>query len=58
MAFEGTYGDLIAFMSRLEDFARLIILKSVALSPGELPRLKITVGAETYVLPKEAPQQP
>jgi Tfp pilus assembly protein PilO len=57
LAFDGSYADLMAFMTRLEDFPRFIVLKQVSMSPGELPRLKITIGAETFILPPGAPRQ-
>ncbi len=55
LAFEGTYADLMAYLGRLEDFPRFIVLKQISMSPGELPRLKVTLNAETFVLPREAP---
>ncbi len=58
LAFEGTYADLIAYLGRLEDFPRFIVLKQISMSPGELPRLKVTLNAETFVLPREAPSKP
>lgn len=57
LAFEGTYADLMAYLSRLEDFPRFIVLKQITMNPGELPRLRITIVAETYVLPREATAQ-
>jgi Tfp pilus assembly protein PilO len=57
LAFDGSYADLMAFMARLEDFPRFIVLRQVSLAPGELPRLKITIGAETFILPQGAPGQ-
>lgn len=56
--FEGTYADLVAYLARLEDFPRLIILKQISMSPATRPRLKATLGAETYVLPREGAPQP
>ncbi len=58
LGFEGTYADLIAYLGRLEDFPRFIVLKQISMSPGELPRLKVTLNAETFVLPREAPPKP
>ncbi|MDR7417488.1 MAG: type 4a pilus biogenesis protein PilO [Armatimonadota bacterium] len=55
LAFDGSYADLMAFMARLEDFPRFIVLRQVSLAPGDLPRLKITIGAETFILPQGAP---
>ncbi len=57
LAFEGTYADLMAYLGRLEDFPRFIVLKQISMSPGELPRLKVTLNAETFVLPREAPSK-
>jgi len=55
LAFDGTYGDLIAFLGRLENFPRFLVLTQVAVSPGELPTLKVTMAANTFVLPKVGP---
>lgn len=56
--FEGTYADLMAYLARLEDFPRFIILKQISMSPAARPRLKATLTAETYVLPREGAPQP
>jgi Tfp pilus assembly protein PilO len=58
LAFEGTYADLMAYLGRLEDFPRFIVLKQISITPGELPRLKVTLNAETFVLPRGAASQP
>jgi Tfp pilus assembly protein PilO len=58
LGFEGTYASLMAYLARLEDFPRLIILKQISMSTGARPQLKATLGAETYVLPREGPPQP
>lgn len=58
LGFEGTYADLIAFMSRLEDFPRFIVMTQVAISPGEMPRLKVTLAANTFILRREVGAQP
>ncbi len=58
LAFEGTYADLMAYMGRLEDFPRFIVLTQVAVSPGELPRLKVTLAANTFILRREVGAQP
>lgn len=58
LAFEGTYADLIAYMGRLEDFPRFIVMTQVAVSPGELPRLKVTLAANTFILRREVGAQP
>lgn len=52
--FEGTYADMMALLARLEDFPRFMVLKQISMSPTEAPRLRITIAAETYVLPREA----
>ncbi|MGQ0548861.1 MAG: type 4a pilus biogenesis protein PilO [Armatimonadota bacterium] len=52
LAFDGTYGDLIAFLGRLENFQRFLVLTQVSISIGELPVLKVTMAANTFVLPK------
>lgn len=58
LAFDGTYSDLISYLGRLEDFPRFIVLTQVSITPGELPRLKVTLTSNTFVLPKEtAPPQ-
>lgn len=57
LGFEGTYGDLMAYLGRLENFPRFIVLTQVSISPGDQPRLKVTLGANTFVLRQEgAPQ--
>ncbi|MDI6772194.1 MAG: hypothetical protein QME77_06345 [bacterium] len=58
LAFDGTYADLMAYMGRLEDFPRFIVLTQVAVSPGELPRLKVTLAANTFILRREVGAQP
>lgn len=58
LAFDGTYADLMAFMGRLEDFPRFIVLTQVAVSPGEMPRLKVTLAANTFILGQEVGAQP
>ncbi len=58
MAFDGTYADLMAFLGRLENFPRFIVLKQVAISPAELPKLKVTLAADTFLLPRERLPQP
>jgi hypothetical protein len=54
LAFDGTFPGLMAFLGRLEDFPRFIVIRQVSLSPGELPRLRATINAETFILPKES----
>ena len=58
MAFEGTYADLMAFLGRLENFPRFLVLKQVAISPVELPKLRVTMAADTFVLPRDKVPQP
>jgi Tfp pilus assembly protein PilO len=58
LGFEGTYADLMAYLGRLEDFPRFIVLKQISMTPGDLPRLKATLNAETFVLPREGASQP
>jgi Tfp pilus assembly protein PilO len=58
MGFEGTYEKLIAYLSRLEDFPRFIVLTQVAMIPGELPRLRATLSTNTFVLPRESQPKP
>jgi len=48
----------MAYLGRLEDFPRFIVLKQLSISPGDLPRLKVTLAAETFVLPREGQLQP
>ncbi|MDR7483242.1 MAG: type 4a pilus biogenesis protein PilO [Armatimonadota bacterium] len=56
LGFEGTYRDLIAYMGRLENFPRFLVLRQISLAPTtELPRLRVTVQANTFVLPREQP---
>lgn len=53
LSFEGTYASLMALLGRLEDFPRFIVLKQVQMNPGDLPLLRGTIVADTFVLPKE-----
>jgi Tfp pilus assembly protein PilO len=55
MSFDGSYGDFLAFASRLEDFPRFLVLSGFSIAPGELPKLKVTMNANTFVLPKDVP---
>jgi hypothetical protein len=58
LAFDGSFPGLMAFLGRLEDFPRFIVIKQVSLAPGELPRLRATINAETFILPKESTPTP
>lgn len=58
LAFEGTYSGLMAFLARLEDFPRFIVLKQISMAPGELPALRATINAETFILPREGSPAP
>lgn len=60
LAFDGTYGELIAFLGRLENFPRFLVLTQVSIASGELPNLKVTMAANTFVLPRvgAAPARP
>ena len=58
MSFDGTYSDFMAFSSRLEDFPRFLVVNGFAMGPGELPKLKVTMNANTFVLPKDTPATP
>ncbi len=58
LSFDGTYADLMAFLGRLENFPRFIVLKQVAVSPSDLPKLKVTLAADTFLLPRERLAQP
>jgi Tfp pilus assembly protein PilO len=58
LAFEGTYADLMAFLGRLENFPRFLVLKQVAIAPAELPKLRVTMAADTFVLPRDKVPQP
>jgi Tfp pilus assembly protein PilO len=53
LAYAGTYAGLMSLLSRLEDFPRFIVLRQISMAPEELPRLRATISAETYVLPEE-----
>jgi hypothetical protein len=53
LAFEGTFSGLMALMARLEDFPRFVVMRQVSMSPGDLPVLRATINAETFVLPAE-----
>jgi len=53
LGFDGTYADLMAYLGRLENFPRFLVLTQLALAPGELPRLKVTIAGKTFVLPRE-----
>ena len=55
MSFDGTYADFMAFSSRLEDFPRFLVVNGFSMGPGELPKLKVTMNANTFVLPRETP---
>ncbi|HET8679963.1 MAG TPA: type 4a pilus biogenesis protein PilO [bacterium] len=52
LAFDGKYSELIAFLGRLENFPRFLVLTQVSIASAELPNLKVTLGANTFVLPK------
>jgi len=58
LAFEGTYADLMAFLGRLENFPRFLVLKQIAIAPTELPKLRVTMAADTFVLPRDKVPQP
>lgn len=58
LAFEGTYADLMAFLGRLENFPRFLVLKQLAIAPTELPKLRVTMSADTFVLPRDKVPQP
>jgi len=58
LAFEGTYADLMAFLGRLENFPRFLVLKQVAIAPTELPKLRVTMAADTFLLPRDKVPQP
>ncbi|MGH2405920.1 MAG: type 4a pilus biogenesis protein PilO, partial [bacterium] len=49
LAFDGTYSQLIAYLGRLENFPRFLVLTQVAIAGGELPVLKVTMAANTFV---------
>ncbi len=53
MGFDGTYADLMAYLGRLENFPRFLVLTQLSLAPGELPRLKVSIAARTFVLPRD-----
>lgn len=53
LAYAGTYAGLMSLLSRLEDFPRFIVLRQISMAPEELPRLRATISAETYVLPEQ-----
>jgi Tfp pilus assembly protein PilO len=53
LAYAGTYAGLMSLLSRLEDFPRFIVIRQISMAPEELPRLRATINAETYVLPEE-----
>jgi Tfp pilus assembly protein PilO len=55
MSFDGTYSDFMAFSSRLEDFPRFVVVNGFSMGPGELPKLKVTMNANTFVLPRDTP---
>jgi Tfp pilus assembly protein PilO len=52
LGFDGSYGDLMAFLGRLENFPRFLVLTQLSLAPGDLPRLKATIAGKTFVLPR------
>jgi Tfp pilus assembly protein PilO len=51
LAFEGTYDTVLAFLRRLENFPRFIAVTQFTLTPLELPRLRLSVTSNTFVLP-------
>ena len=53
LGFDGTYADLLAYLGRLENFPRFLVLTQLSMAPGELPRLKATIAGKTFVLPRE-----
>jgi Tfp pilus assembly protein PilO len=51
LAFEGSYDTVMAFLRRLENFPRFIAMTSVNLTVVDLPRLRLGVVSNTFVLP-------
>lgn len=51
LAFEGTYETVLAFLRRLENFPRFIAVTQFTLTIQELPRLRLSVTSNTFVLP-------
>jgi Tfp pilus assembly protein PilO len=51
LAFEGTYDTVLAFLRRLENFPRFIAVTQFTLTTQELPRLRLSVTSNTFVLP-------
>ncbi len=51
LAFEGTYDTVLAFLRRLENFPRFIAVTQFTLNIQELPRLRLSVTSNTFVLP-------
>ncbi len=51
LAFEGTYDTVLAFLRRLENFPRFIAVTQFTLTIQELPRLRLSVTSNTFVLP-------
>ncbi len=55
----GTFGQLVQYLQRLQDFPRLITVSSVNVSPQSVPgqaspKLSVTLQAATYILPVQA----
>lgn len=49
-----TYQQLVELMGALQDFPRLMAVKTISVGPGGLPKLSVDMNAETYVLVKGA----
>ncbi len=58
LAFDGKYSELISFLGRLENFPRFLVLTQISVAAAELPNLKVTLAANTFVLPKVAAPAP
>ncbi len=49
-----TFKQLVELMTALQDFPRLLAVKTISVGPSTLPKLNVGLTAETYVLPKGA----
>ncbi len=46
----GTFGQMLVYLRELRDFPRLVVVKSIAMSPEQFPKLGIALVSEIYVL--------
>ncbi len=49
-----TFKQLVELMAALQDFPRLMAVRTLSVAPGTLPKLTVQMDTETYVLAKGA----